>query len=136
MRPRGLQRDHRTAADFTAGAGGRRDGDEGGESGPVGFLVEIGEVELRAFDEQASGFACVQRTAAAKRDHAVAAVVAKGLGGLAHVLLNRVGMHAGIKEPVDSLRLQSENVGQGTERRGSQQTRVGNHERSANPEPL
>ena len=95
-----IQRDDRAATHFAAGARSRRDGNARRETGPICFVVKLGESQRRPFDEQARGFAHVQRAAAAERDHAIATVLAIAMRGFPHVLLHGIGMHARIDEPV------------------------------------
>src|SRR4051794_10989874 len=69
--------DHGTAAHFAAGTGRGGDAHATGQVAPVVVEIEFGELEVRTLYEQATGFAHVERAAAAEGDDGIALRFAK-----------------------------------------------------------
>ena len=126
---RGVERDHRAAPDFAAGACGRRNGYERSQAGPVGLVIKSGEVEPGPSHKQTRGLADIERTAAAQGNDTVTIVGAKCLRRIHDVLLERVGMDSGAQEPVPALFLRPQRLPQRFKGGRAEQPGIGHHQR-------
>ena len=127
------ERGDRAAADFAAGAGGRRDGDQRRQAVPVGLVIKLRQVETGPPHQQTRGLADIERAAAADGDHTVAIVCAKRFRRIKDILLNRVGMNSIVKKPGSAFFLFTERLLKQLERTCAEQARIGYDQRLLNP---
>src|ERR1043166_4786417 len=98
------------------------------QAAPVVVEIELGELQARPLDQQTAGLADIQRAAPAESDHRIATRFAKDLGGVGHVLLDRIGVNAVEKFPGAAQLLVAQRLAENLEGARLNQTGIGHYQ--------
>ena len=126
----GIEGDHRAATHLTTSARGGGDGHQRQQATPVGLVVELRKIVAGAKCQQTRGLTGIQGASTANGDHPVALMIPQRGGRLAHIFLNRIGMHPIKDEPRLTLIVGTEYRSELGECIGLHQSPIGDHERT------